>query len=308
MKKTDENLLLTQESQDENETLYTVTWKGIVVGKLTVPIEENFVLIFTQNEKYNGYLLNKILADLYKKYHRDILFVNNKGKSKVFTKKITAQKKQEASWNRCTNNTNQYLGAYREYKSQEKQCIELRLKKLVTYDDAFYAIHKYLKKYNEIKLTISQLVDKPVVFKSPMGIDDIKQKLLIVTTWADTKRNAPKFQTQIQDKKHAVKAPEPKPLDIKPSATIETTDDKIELLMDVDPVQKIRVLQYRMSNKQSESDAKKRAQRMANLQYTTVKLFNSDDKFIGYIVPRNVEKIREHIAKEINRQMAEHQL
>ena len=66
----------------------------------------------------------------------------------------------------------------------------------------------------------------------------------------------------------------------------------------------MKVLQLTIGAKQTLDDAKKKAQHMANLQSVTVKLFDVSGKFIGYIVPQNVEEMRKARIKEIKKHLA----
>lgn len=292
------------------DKIYSVKVGNLVVGKLVVPNDDKFVLDISFEDNFNNYYLkNRILNETFKKFRRDILFVDKHGKEKLFSKTIKTpiiQKKETPEWKRYSGFDNKYMGKYRKIKFNEQIGIELVFKKKAEIKDIVLTINTFLKKYPFVDFTVSQIVSKPVNINNTMSKTEIDAIVAHTMTW--TKHNTTQPQ---QKKQEPVKTPTVKPVDAKPieskteSITLpKKSNDAIELFPDVDAVQKMKALQLTIGAKQTLDDAKKKAQHLANLQSVTVKLLDVSGKFIGYIVPQNVEEMRKARIKEIKKHLA----
>ncbi|MBR6838287.1 MAG: hypothetical protein IKM94_01840 [Alphaproteobacteria bacterium] len=299
--------IVSSDGYSTTDKIYSVKVGDLVVGKLVVPNDDKFVLDISFEDNFNNhYLKTRILNETQKKFQRDILFVDKYGKEKVLlaNKQTNKPQKETSEWKRYYDFVNKYMGKYRNIRFNKQIGIELVFKKKAEIKDIVLAINTFLKKYPFVNFTVSQIVSKPVNINNTMSKTEIDAIVAHTMTWGEIKHNTTQPQQKNQEQ---VKTPTIKPVDAKPiESKTESikSNDAIELLPDVDAVQKMKALQLTIGAKQTLDDAKKKAQHLANLQSLTVKLLDVSGKFIGYIVPQNVEEMRKARIKEIKKHLA----
>lgn len=299
--------IVSSDGYSTTDKIYSVKVGDLVAGKLVVPNDTRFVLDISFEDNFNNhYLKTRILNETQKKFQRDILFVDKNGKEKLLlaNKQTNKHKKETPEWKRYYDFVNKYMGKYRKIRFNKQIGIELVFKKKAEIKDIVLAINTFLKKYPFVNFTVSQIVSKPVNINNTMSKTEIDAIVAHTMTWGEIKHNTTQPQ---QKKQEPVKTPTVKPVDAKPiESKTESikSNDAIELLPDVDAIQKMKALQLTIGAKQTLDDAKKKAQYLANLQSVTVKLLDVSGKFIGYIVPQNVEEMRKARIKEIKKHLA----
>lgn len=297
--------IVSSDGYSTTDKIYSVNVGDLVAGKLVVPNDTRFVLDISFEDNFNNSSITKfILKEALKNFQRDILFVDKNGKEKVLlaNKQTNKPQKETSEWKRYYDFVNKYMGKYRKIRFNKQIGIELVFKKKAEIKDIVLAINTFLKKYPFVNFTVSQIVSKPVNINNTMSKTEIDAIVEHAMTW--TKHNTTQPEQKNQE---PVKTPTVKPVDAKPiESKTESikSNDAIELFPDVDAIQKMKALQLTIGAKQTLDDAKKKAQHLANLQSLTVKLLDVSGKFIGYIVPQNVEEMRKARIKEIKKHLA----
>lgn len=296
--------IVSSDGYSTTDKIYSVKVGDLVAGQLVVPNDTRFVLDISFEDNFNNSSITKfILKEALKNFQRDILFVDKHGKEKLLlaNKQTNKHKKETPEWKRYYGFDNKYMGKYRNIRFNKQIGIELVFKKNAEIKDIVLTINTFLKKYPFVNFTVSQIVSKPVNINNTMSKTEIDAIVAHTMTW--TKHNTTQPQ---QKKQEQVKTPTAKPVESKTeSITLpKESNEAIELLPDVDAVQKMKALQLTIGAKQTLDDAKKKAQYLANLQSVTVKLLDVSGKFIGYIVPQNIEEMRKARIKEIKKHLA----
>ena len=203
--------IVSSDGYSTTDKIYSVNVGDMVAGKLVVPNDTKFVLnILFEDDFNNPYLKTRILNETQKKFHRDILFVNKKGKEKLFSKPTNSSKTQQKSqWKRYYDFVNKYMGKYRKIRFNKQIGIELVFKKKAEIKDIVLAINTFLKKYPFVNFTVSQIVSKPVNINNTMSKTEIDTIVAHTMTWGETKHNTTQPQ---QKKQEPVKTPTVKPI------------------------------------------------------------------------------------------------
>lgn len=256
------------------DKIYSVNMGNLVVGKLVVPNDDKFVLDISFEDNFNNYYLkNRILNETFKKFRRDILFVDKHGKEKLFSKTIKTpiiQKKETPEWKRYSGFDNKYMGKYREIKFNKQIGIELVFKKKAEIKDIVLVINTFLKKYPFVNFTVSQIVSKPVNINNTMSKTEIDAIVAHTMTWGEIK----------PQKKYTI----PKPQTVEPKED-DFVPKSMEPARDIDPMILAKPLTLFCNPKQTIEEAKKSAQQKSNELYTFVKLLDSNGKFVCNIYP-----------------------
>lgn len=291
--------VVSSDGYSTTDKIYSVNVGDMVAGKLVVPNDTKFVLnILFEDDFNNHYLKTRILNETFKKFHRDILFVNKQGKEKLFSKPTNSSKTQQKSqWKRYYDFVNKYIGKYREYNDKNQPCVELVLKKVISQKDAIFAIKEFLKKYSVVRLTITQHSKNPVDFKKSLGDKDIKAMVLSILL--SNHETTEKHFSDIKYVETMSQNPDSKIVEQESAAQ----NDIQKIPEHIDPVVLSKTLTLTMNQKQTIESAQKRAQIMANLQYVCVKLLDKNGKFVCYIYPQSVDKIRAARLKHLSREL-----
>lgn len=294
--------IVSSDGYSTTDKIYSVNVGDMVAGKLVVPNDTKFVLnILFEDDFNNHYLKTRILNETFKKFHRDILFVNKQGKEKLFSKPTNSSKTQQKSqWKRYYDFVNKYMGKYREYNDKNQPCVELVLKKVINQKDAIFAIKEFLKKYSVVRLTITQHSKNPVDFKKSLGDKDIKAMVLSILL-----SNQETTEKHFSDTKYVeTMSQNPDSKIVEQESAVQNDIQKIP--EHIDPVVLSKTLTLTMNQKQTIESARERAQIMANLQYVCVKLLDKNGKFVCNIYPQSVDKIRaarlKHLSRELQKQ------
>ncbi len=294
--------IVSSDGYSTTDKIYSINVGDMVAGKLVVPNDTKFVLnILFEDDFNNHYLKTRILNETFKKFHRDILFVNKQGKEKLFSKPTNSSKTQQKSqWKRYYDFVNKYMGKYREYNDKNQPCVELVLKKVINQKDAIFAIKEFLKKYSVVRLTITQHSKNPVDFKKSLGDKDIKAMVLSILL-----SNQETTEKHFSDTKYVeTMSQNPDSKIVEQESAAQNDIQKIP--EHIDPVVLSKTLTLTMNQKQTIESARERAQIMANLQYVCVKLLDKNGKFVCNIYPQSVDKIRaarlKHLSRELQKQ------
>lgn len=262
-----------EKSKNKNSTTFELAWRGVLCGKIIVP-DDGSTIEFTPNHAINPYYARRIAKQIYEKFTQEIHVTlprtqfNFGAKDMVVPlysrKKVT----NDAEWIKYYNLADKYMGKHRKVKSDDGMVVELVLKKAISVNDAIAVINTFLRKNKIVKFTVAQLVDKPITVTKSMAKSEIESIVAHVLVWHNIK-------DKTNDSEYDVPDHNPR--------------------KDIDPMIMAKALTIMCGNKQSEIDAKEKAQQKANELYAFIKLLDKDGKFMCNIYPN--KKAHEEILK-----------
>ena len=266
-----------ENSKDKNSTMFELAWRGVLCGKIIVP-DDGSTIEFTPNHAINPYYARRIAKQIYEKFTQEIHVTLPRTQFNFGAKDMViplhSQKKvtDDAEWIKYYNLADKYMGKYRKVKSDDGMVVELMLKKAISVNDAIAVINTFLRKNKTVKFTVSQLVEKPITVTKTMSKSEIDAIVAHVLVWHNTKNQK---LAESNDSEYVVPDHNPQ--------------------KNIDPMIMAKALTIMCGNKQSEIDAKAKAQQKANELYAFVKLLDKDGKFICNIYPN--KKAHEEIVK-----------
>lgn len=286
-----------EKSKDKNETISEVSWGGVIVGTITVPTDDKYILEFKAKPNISNYYIRRVALQIYRELKRDV-FVQMTRKSFTVTadleKKNQAKngnKKPKVLWRQMNNLVNVRIGKYREFKCDNGIGAEMLFVKLVKVEDAFWALSTLLKNHAMVKFTVSQMMQEPVEVKNTLSKPEIMSIVMHVFTWYETKRKYSDSRKQpvLINDKTAVKEDE----EIVSQSITENAPK------DIDPAILLKVLTLTMNKKSTVEEAKRKAQITANTQNMAVKLLDTNGHFVCNLYPQKPDIRNKRLGQEI---------
>ena len=280
-----------QKSQTDDETLFEVMWYNMIVGKIIVPTASDKSIEFIASPGVKPYQAKKIASAAYRKFRRDVCVQTAKKRIKLtgedFVKENPKTKKTKKNIDSKNANNNpkicwtsycigsKYVGRYYIPDDNNKDSIELYLKRNIEPSFAVSAIVKFFDKYPVINLGVIKIMTDPVCIDKSMPQTKIAS---IVSQCLSGKKPVEKTKKIKPVKNDSVKQPISEP--------VKDVDE-----YDINPQFKMKMLTLMLGKKQTLDAAKTRAQEIANKQYTGVKLLDTTGRFVCNIYPNISEKI-----------------
>lgn len=267
------------EQKKEEGLSYDIYLHGAVAGSMLISNDPDGIITFSKKDWVNSNDIKVIAKQICEKYAKP---VRVKSARKVFeftptrfkqeTKKHTTMCHYERYYV-CNNHFNVYMASYH---LNENGDVDLRLKKRINQKDAESVVFHFLEQYNVINLTVSQILQEPIIInKSVHDNDYIKEIIFYMladsTTNKQERENNPKIVSSKKEgstpKHNKTKA---KPNDDQPKRTPGITN----------PVNLPKINVYR-GKKQSEEAVRASAQKLANEKGCRVRIIDYDDSVLG---------------------------
>lgn len=306
-------LLLIALSENKDEETFEVRWAGTLAGTIVVPKDSDKPIEFKKTVLVKPSQLRLIAGHLYKQFKKEIC-IHGSRKTIIFGAKDfekqnqTIKKTADVTWKRYYNMVNKYMGKYREFDNNGKICVEFVLKKMIKLDEALFEISVFLKKYSMIKLSVMQIMPKPITIDNTTSQSEIKSILVHVLTWEQVKKfSDSKTQTTLTTHSGPEETKK-EPDDVQKYSIVNRT-----VKTNIDPRITTHPLTLFCNKNKTIEESKEIAQQKANESFTLVKLLDSNSRFVCNIYPTITaeeydEKYRNRVKASMYQRVSERQI